>query len=54
MPDRKALRQIICPYCGYRMPLWCTDEAASKGIFAVCKDKNCKKLFEIDPKKFGK
>lgn len=47
MQNREALQQVTCPYCGYRMPLWYADKATAKGVFAVCKDKKCKKQFEI-------
>lgn len=41
------LKQIVCPYCGYKMPVFFNEKAIAKGIFVICKGKNCKKQFEI-------
>lgn len=45
-------KKVKCPYCGYEMPITYDDECAeSKGIFVVCKGRNCKKKFEIKVEK---
>ncbi len=49
MKDKKI--QVICPNCGYKMPLFYDAEAESKGIHVVCKGRNCKHIFEIKIKK---
>lgn len=41
------LEKIKCPYCGYEMPVFKTKKAACKGVFVICKGRNCKKMFEI-------
>ncbi|MCB6661604.1 MULTISPECIES: hypothetical protein [Eubacterium] len=44
-------KRIKCPYCGYKMPLSLALDAESKGVFAICKGRNCGKIFEIKVKK---
>lgn len=39
--------KVECPYCGYVMPLIILPEAECKGIKAKCKNRNCKKEFEV-------
>lgn len=41
------MKNIKCPYCGYRMPITFGKEAKCEGVFVKCKGKNCKKIFEI-------
>lgn len=45
MASRK--KQIVCPYCGYRMPIYYGEKATSDDIWVKCKNKHCKKEFEI-------
>ena len=40
--------RIICPYCGYRMPILRSPDAVSHGLFVKCKGRNCGKIFEIN------
>lgn len=42
-----SMKKIRCPYCGYEMPIYKTDESIAKDIFVKCKGKHCKKIFEI-------
>lgn len=44
----ESLRHIVCPYCGYRMPITYGDNAVAKDVWVRCKGKHCKKLFEIE------
>lgn len=39
--------QLVCPFCGYRMPIKYDKSAKCKGLFIRCKSSKCKKLFEI-------
>lgn len=39
--------RVICPHCGYIMPLTITPDANSKGVFVKCKGRNCGQKFEI-------
>ena len=42
------VRKVICPFCGYRMPIrYEQDKAECKGLFVKCKGRNCGKVFEI-------
>ena len=53
MQDREikqSLKQVRCPHCGYRMPVWYAEWANCIGVFVTCKNKNCKKQFEIKVK----
>lgn len=43
----KKRNKIKCPYCGYEMPLYYDEKSICKGVFIVCKGRNCKKEFEI-------
>lgn len=45
--DTKKKAQIICPKCGYKMPLFYAEEAESKGVFVTCKGRKCKSTFEV-------
>jgi hypothetical protein len=44
----KVRKQIRCPYCGYRMPIYYDPDASAKGIFVRCKGRDCRKEFEVD------
>nr|DAV74115.1 MAG TPA: Ogr/Delta-like zinc finger protein [Caudoviricetes sp.] len=46
--DKK--KKIKCPYCGYELPIFYADNAVCKKIYAICKGRNCKKIFEIKVK----
>ena len=46
-------KQLTCPHCGYRMPVWYADKASCTGVFIRCKNKGCKKEFEIKIKKIS-
>ena len=43
----EPIRQVNCPYCGYRMPVWKTRAASCRGVWLRCKNKTCKKEFEL-------
>lgn len=46
----KAIKkeQVRCPYCGYRMPVFFSPALAKcRGVFFKCKNKACKKEFEL-------
>lgn len=40
-------KKIVCPYCGYSMPVYYGKGAYAKGVFVKCKGRKCKKTFEI-------
>lgn len=39
--------RIICPFCGYRMPIKQGKNAVCRDLYITCKNKFCKKTFEI-------
>lgn len=43
----KMRKKVTCPYCGYEMPIFYTEKAISGGVYAKCKGRKCKKIFEI-------
>lgn len=40
-------KKVRCPYCGYPVNVMRVQEARCKGIFLKCKNKECKKEFEL-------
>lgn len=40
-------KKVRCPYCGYPVNAIQTQDASCKGIFFKCKNKECKKEFEL-------
>lgn len=41
-------QKIICPHCGYKMPIeYVPSVAVCNGVFVKCKGRNCGKIFEI-------
>lgn len=45
-------QKVVCPYCGYEMPIWYDESAESDGVTVTCKGRNCHSVFEIKIK-FG-
>ena len=43
----KRKEKIICPFCGYAMPIERDINAVCKGLYVKCKARNCGKEFEI-------
>lgn len=42
------MEKVICPFCGYEMPIrYDKEKSKVKGIYVKCKGRNCKKEFEI-------
>ncbi len=39
--------QVICPYCGYKMPITYDKNAKCSKVYVRCKGRNCKKEIEI-------
>ena len=39
--------RVVCPRCGYRMPIEVKPGAVAHGLFLRCKGRNCGKIFEI-------
>lgn len=39
------MNQIICPYCGYKLPLFLTTSSNMNSISIKCKGRQCSKIF---------
>lgn len=39
--------RVICPYCGYRLPMWYSSNSDCREILVVCKGRSCKKSFNL-------
>lgn len=50
MLGKHKLNKIVCPYCGYKMPLIFSNESNSIGVFITCKGRDCHKDFEVNIK----
>ena len=45
MADRQ---RVICPICGYKMPIeYDSANAECRGVFVKCKGRGCGKIIEI-------
>ena len=42
---KDEMNSVICPYCGYRLPLKYNKTSNVTGISVKCKGRNCKKEF---------
>ena len=48
MEEKKTeRRKVICPYCGRPVNAMRDADASCKGIFFRCKEKDCRKVFEL-------
>lgn len=45
--NAETFYKIICPFCGYEMPIYISKETVCRGLLARCKGRNCRKIFEI-------
>ena len=41
------LKKVVCPACGYKMPVFFGPAARSKELWVKCKGRGCGKVFEI-------
>ena len=39
--------KIVCPFCGYRMPIFRGPAAYCRDLWVRCKGRRCGKWFEI-------
>lgn len=47
MKDSEKTTQVQCTECGYKMPIFYTDQAKCEGVFVQCKGRHCRNTFEI-------
>lgn len=40
-------KRVICPYCGYRLPLSYSSNSNCREILVYCKGRNCKRSFNL-------
>nr|DAW95469.1 MAG TPA: Transcription elongation factor Elf1 like [Bacteriophage sp.] len=45
--NTKKENKIQCPYCGHPLNVFYDKSAECKGVFFKCKNKECKKVFEL-------
>lgn len=45
--DKKYPRRVICPTCGYEMPVYYDAASHCGGVTVTCKGRNCHSVFEI-------
>lgn len=39
--------RVICPYCGYKLPVYFSSNSSCSEISLICKGRNCKKKFNL-------
>lgn len=39
--------RVICPVCGYKMPIFYDHDAKCSGVYVKCKGRDCGKIIEI-------
>lgn len=47
MEDNTKVYNVVCPFCDYRMPVRYRAISKSYGVFLRCKNRDCKKEFEL-------
>ncbi len=47
MEDREKKEKVTCPYCGHTINVFKSEDAKCKGVFFKCKNRECKKEFEL-------
>lgn len=50
MTDRekdKTPHKVVCPCCGYEMPVYYNDTAECDGVTVTCKGRNCHAVISI-------
>lgn len=45
--DSKTMKKAACPYCGTPVNAFYKKNAVCKGVFFKCKNKDCRKQFEL-------
>jgi len=43
----KGAEKVRCPFCGHPVNAIKTEDAACRGVFFKCKNKDCRKEFEL-------
>ncbi|QOV18910.1 hypothetical protein INP51_13085 [Blautia liquoris] len=45
--EKKKSVQVQCPVCGYRMPIFYTEETECRKLKVPCKGRHCKNIIEV-------
>ena len=45
--EQKKLKQVVCPSCGYRMPIFYGEHAEAHGLRVACKARGCCIHFDV-------
>lgn len=45
--DGKKVKKVKCPYCDHEQNIFFVKGARCEGLFFKCKNKTCRKEFEI-------
>lgn len=43
----QKMKKALCPYCGTPVNAFYQKNASCRGVFFKCKNKNCRKQFEL-------
>lgn len=41
------MKKVICPFCGYKMPIFFEKHSLCVGITVKCKGRRCGKIFPL-------
>ena len=47
---QQGLKKVICPHCGYKMPIVLGPEAQARDLWVKCKGRGCGEIFEVKVK----
>ena len=47
MDNKQTREKIRCPHCGHPINVFKSKDANCQGIFLKCKNKECRKEFEL-------
>lgn len=44
---QKRFEKVVCPHCGYKMPIFFGPKAVSYDVWVRCKGRRCGQMFQI-------
>lgn len=47
MKDEFEVGRVVCPYCGYKLPLFYNKDTNCFGLVVKCKGRNCHKMIDV-------
>ena len=45
--EKPKMKQVVCPSCGYRMPIFYGEHAEAFGLRVACKARGCCIKFDV-------